>query len=164
MSSEGFLLQVQKMRIERAKKNDAEKLTELTIRSKDYWNYGEKQILEWKDELAITTNYLEENRVYKLTTDKKIFGFYAFQSETKKRIKLDFLFIAPEFIGNGLGTALLTDFLKRIKKAGYKKITLDADPNAEKFYEKNGFKAVGKLKSSIENRFLPIMEFEITAN
>ncbi len=33
---------------------DAKNLTQLTIRSKSYWGYGEKQIAAWRAELTIT--------------------------------------------------------------------------------------------------------------
>ncbi|MEX0273911.1 MAG: GNAT family N-acetyltransferase [Flavobacteriaceae bacterium] len=149
------------MKIERAHKVDATELTELTIRSKDYWNYGEKQIEEWREELTITPKYVEENHVYKGTKKGMLMGFYAYNPENSKNVKLNFLFVAPEFIGHGCGKILMTDFLRRIEKKGYEKVVLDADPNAEKFYERMGFKAIGKLKSSIEGRFLPIMELKM---
>ncbi len=148
-------------KIEKANRTDAEKITNLTIRSKNYWNYGDKQIAEWKDELTITSKYVDDNQVYKLTKDNELIGFYAFQPKNNKIIKLNFLFIEPKYIGKEYGKLLMTDFLKRIEETDYEKITLDADPNAEKFYERVGFKTVGKLKSSIKNRFLPIMEMEI---
>ena len=149
------------MRIEKAYRTDAEKITDLTIRSKNYWNYGDQQIAEWKDELTITSKYIEDNEVYKLIITNELAGFYAFQSGNKKIVKLNFLFIEPKYIGKGYGKILMTDFLQRIKKTDCEKVTLDADPNAEKFYESIGFKVVGKLKSSIKDRFLPIMEMEI---
>ena len=52
------------MKIGKANKTDAEKITELAIRSKDYWNYGAKQIEEWRDGLTITSKYIDENQVY----------------------------------------------------------------------------------------------------
>jgi len=48
-----------------------------------------------------------------------------------------------------------------IKTLQFEKVTLDADPNAEKCYYKLGFKTVRKLKSAIENRCLPIREMKI---
>ena len=65
----------------------------------------------------------------------------------------------PEYIGKGFGNYLMLDFLNRIKEnRDVKKILLDADPNAEKFYQKFGFTTIGQLETSIKNRFLPIME------
>lgn len=44
----------------------------------------------------------------------------------------------------------------------FKTVTLDAEPNAERFYLKFGFKTVDQLASSIPNRFLPVMELDLT--
>ncbi|CAM1360416.1 GNAT family N-acetyltransferase [Tenacibaculum xiamenense] len=149
------------MKVEKANENDSELLTQLTIRSKDHWNYGAKQISEWKEDLKVSSEYIRNNHVYKLVETNKILGFYAFEIINKEKIKLNFLFIEPEFIGKGYGKKLLTHFLLRIKQDGFKKAYLDADPNAEVFYKRNGFKSVGKIESSIKNRFLPIMEIEL---
>ena len=149
------------MKIEKANRTDASELTELTIRSKDYWNYGEKQIQEWRGDLTIKPNYIDENQVFKLIISNKLIGFYAFQPENEKLVKLNFLFVEPEFIGKGYGKLIMDDFLARIKKMDYEKATLDSDPNAVEFYRRIGFRIVGKLKTKVKDRFLPIMEMEI---
>ncbi len=149
------------MKIEKAHRADANNLTNLTIRSKDYWNYGAKQIQEWIDDLTITPNYIAKNEVFKLVLSDEVIGFYAFQPENKKLVKLNFLFLEPEFIGKGYGKLLMNDFLQRVRRMGLQKAILDSDPNAVKFYEQIGFKIVGKLKTKVEGRFLPIMEMDI---
>jgi N-acetylglutamate synthase-like GNAT family acetyltransferase len=136
-------------------------LTELSIRSKSFWNYGKEQIEEWREELTITEKYIDENQIYKLVKDTVLIGFYAYQPENETDIKLNYLFVEPNFIGKGYGKTLMNDFLKRIENSEFKKVILDADPNAEKFYNGIGFRVIGKLKSSIKDRFLPIMELEI---
>ena len=151
------------MTIEKARKKDARILTDLTIRSKSYWDYSAEQIMSWKDDLTITTAYIDKNEVYKLTNKHNIIiGYYSYIFLNNAVIKLDNLFIDPPYIGHDYGTLLMNDFLKRIKSLKFEKVTLDADPNAEKFYHKFGFKTVGKLKSTVENRFLPIMEIKIS--
>jgi hypothetical protein len=40
-------------------------------------------------------------------------------------------------------------------------MTLDVDPHAEQFYFRNGFKVVGQLPTSIERRFLPVLEKDL---
>ena len=150
------------MTIEKALKKDAQILTDLTMRSKSYWDYGAEQIMSWKDDLTITTDYIDINKVYKLTNKHNIImGYYSYYFLNDAVIKLDNLFIDPPYIGHDFGTLLMNDFLKRIKSFRFEKVTLDADPNAEKFYHKFGFKTVGKLESTIKNRFLPIMEMKI---
>jgi len=149
------------MKIEKTGRPDAKVLTELTIRSKSYWNYGKKQIEKWREELTITEKYIDENQIYKLVSDDILIGFYAYQPENETDIKLNYLFVEPKFIGKGYGKILITDFLKRVQNTEFKRVILDADPNAEKFYNGIGFRVIGKLKSTIKDRFLPIMEMEI---
>ena len=149
------------MKIERTVRKDAQDLTELTIRSKSYWNYGKEQIEEWREELTITEKYIDENQIYKLIVDNSLIGFYAYLPENETDIKLNYLFVEPKFIGKGYGKILMEDFLKRIENSEFKRVILDADPHAEKFYSRIGFRVIGKLKSSIKDRFLPIMELKI---
>ena len=144
------------MKIEKAVTNDAKGLTELTIRSKSHWDYGEQQMEEWRDELTITEKYIDDNQIYKLVMED-----YAFHPINKTDIKLNYLFVEPEFIGKGYGKALLMDFLRRIENTEFKTVTLDADPNVEQFYGGFGFRVIGKLESAIKDRFLPVMQLEI---
>jgi len=149
------------MIIEKARRQDAKNLTELTLRSKSYWDYGKEQIEEWREELTITENHIDANQVHKLIKDDFLIGFYSYRPENQTDIKLDYLFVEPNYIGKGYGKILMTDFLKRIENSGFKRVILDADPHAEKFYTGRGFRVIGKLESSIKNRFLPIMELKI---
>lgn len=152
------------MKIEKALPTDAKTLTELTMRSKAHWGYPPEQILAWKEELTITPTYISQNKVFKLSKASEIIGFYTYKPITRRILKLNFLFVEPAYIGQGHGSVLLSDFMCRIEPSNYQKVILDADPNAEAFYKKHGFKVVGKLPSSIKDRFLPIMEKEIRRN
>ncbi len=149
------------LKISKVEISEANDLTNLTIRSKSYWNYGEDQIEAWREELTITEKYISENRLYKLEKEIQLIGFYAYHVVNESDVKLNFLFVEPKYIGMGYGKLLMTDFIKRIESSDCKRIFLDADPNAEQFYEKLGFRTIGQLKSTIKDRFLPIMEFRI---
>lgn len=149
------------MKIEKTICTDAKDLTNLTIRSKSYWNYGEKQIEAWREELTITEKDIRNNQIYKLVNDSSLIGFYGYELENEADIKLNYLFVDPNYIGKGFGKILIEDFLQRIKITKVNRVILDADPNAEKFYEKLGFRVIGKLKSSVKDRYLPIMELKL---
>ena len=149
------------MKIEKATKQDSKKLTELTIRSKSHWNYSKEQIENWRDDLTISDTYILEKEVYKLTNGNELIGFYSYFNLNNLEVKLDNLFIDPKFIGKGFGKMLMSDFIKRIQKTKSNRVILEADPNAEKFYGKIGFEVIGKLDTSIKNRFLPIMEIKL---
>ena len=155
-------LRAKKMKIQKVHRTEAKKITELTMRSKNHWNYGAAQIAEWRDELTLTPEYIDKEQVYKLEVSGRLVGFYAFHPENSEVIALNFLFVEPEYIGKGYGKILITDFLKRIEKLDYRKVTLDADPNTENFYKAIGFNVVGRRKSAIKDRFLPIMEMDLS--
>ncbi len=149
------------MKIEKPIRTDAKDLTELTIRSKSHWNYGKEQVEGWREELTITKKYIENNQIYKLVIEGLLIGFYAYQAENETDIKLNYFFVEPKYIGKGYGKLLMIDFLQRIQNSKFERVILDADPNAEKFYNKLGFRVIGKLESSIKDRYLPIMELRI---
>ena len=149
------------MKIIQAKNTDALALTTLTLKSKLHWGYTDDQIEGWKEDLTINVDYIDNNEVYKLLVDDMLIGFYAFLPETKTKVELNFLFVDPNYIGKGFGRILMIDFIERLKSLKYKEVILIADPNAEVFYKNAGFKVIEKLKSSIEGRFLPVMEMRI---
>lgn len=146
------------MTIENATANDNEILTVLTKKSKAYWGYSEEQIEMWSEVLTISKEYIATKSVYKLVVNNEIVGYYSFFHESEETIELDNLFVWPDFIGKGFGQILMKDFLLRLENSGIKKVVLDAEPKAEKFYERIGFVKVGEIQTSIKDRFLPKME------
>lgn len=140
---------------------DSEVLTEITKKSKAYWGYSDEQIENWSELLTITKNYIKTNHVYKLLDNDLPVAYYSYIYLNQKEVKLDNLFVLPNYIGTGLGKLLMNNFLDRIKDTEVEKIILDSEPNAEKFYEYFGFKKVGQIKTSIKDRYLPIMELKI---
>ncbi|MFY1045911.1 GNAT family N-acetyltransferase [Chryseobacterium sp. GP-SGM7] len=149
------------MEIIKATPSDNEVLTNITKLSKAYWGYSKEQMESWAEDLTITKDYIKKNEVYKLIVEKSVVGYYSYFIEENNHVKLDNLFILPEYVGKGFGKILMTDFLNKIKELKIKNITLEADPNAEKFYERFGFIKTGQIETSIKDRFLPIMELKL---
>jgi len=145
------------MTIEEANIEDYEILTDIMRRSKAIWGYEKEQLKKWKKELTISKEYIANNVTFKLCQHNKIIGFYS-QINQGQHLKLDNLFIAPEYIGEGFGGIMLKHFIERAKLISNNKIIiLESDPNAEKFYQKHNFKTIGLQETSISNRFMPIM-------
>lgn len=149
------------MKIIKAEIADSEILTTITKKSKAYWGFSEEILKEWEHLLTVTKDYIEKNNVFKLVQNDQIIGYYSYFFTDEYTIKLDNIFILPEFIGKGFGKILMNDFLKNVRQSDIDKITLDAEPNAENFYKNFGFKTIGQLESSIKDRSLPIMELKI---
>ncbi len=149
------------MKIVKADIKDNETLTLITKKSKAYWGFSDDVLKVWEHLLTVTRDYIEKNKVFKLVQNDQIIGYYSYFSIDENTIKLDNIFILPEFIGKGFGKILMNDFLKNVRELEIDKITLDAEPNVEKFYSLFGFQTVGQLESSIKDPYLPIMELQI---
>lgn len=153
--------QFNKTTISKATTDDAEILTDITKKSKAHWGYSNEQMESWSSQLTIATNYIGTNEVYKLVMNDLVVGYYSYVVLEENVVQLDNLFLLPEYIGTGLGTFLMSDFLDRCKALKFQKVVLEADPNAENFYKKQGFKTIGQIKTTIKDRFLPIMELHL---
>lgn len=149
------------MEIKKAKISDAEILTNLTLKSKAHWQYGAEQIEKWRADLTISTQYISKSEVYNLWYRNQIVAYYSYFSLDNDRVKLDNMFVHPDFIGKGFGKVLIFDFINRARRQGFTKVLLESDPNAKEFYAKLGFRVIGEVETSINNRFLPIMEKDI---
>lgn len=141
----------------RANAHDHEVLTEITKKSKAYWGYSDEQMNEWSDSLTIKEVYIKNNEVYKLLINNLAIAYYSYFNITEDTVKLDNLFVLPDQIGKGYGKLLMNDFILKMEQSKTKRIILDADPNAQKFYESFGFIKIGQIETSIKDRFLPIM-------
>lgn len=149
------------MTIEKAIGSDHQILTEITKKSKAFWGYSQEQIETWSQFLTLTPLYIETNSVYKLAIENEIIGYYSFLNEEENCVKLDNLFVLPEFIGKGFGRILMEHFFLSLNKVSINKIILHSEPNAEPFYAKLGFIKTGQMETSIKDRYMPLMELEL---
>jgi len=146
------------MEILRATPGDAETLTRIAFAAKRYWGYPERWISQWKESLTITPDFVRRNEVYVATLDKEIVGFYALAG-AGRRIELEHLWVSPEHIGTGVGRALFDHAVRNAASLGAETLGIEADPNAEGFYERMGARRVGETSYPIDNqrRVLPLL-------
>lgn len=154
----GNIHEYKMIEIRKANIDDHIILTEITKKSKAYWGYSDEQMNDWSDVLTIKEEYIQNNEVYKLLNNNSTVAYYSYLIINENTVKLDNLFVLPDEMGKGYGKLLMNDFILKIKKGQAKRIILDADPNAQQFYESFGFTKIGKIETSIKNRFLPVME------
>jgi N-acetylglutamate synthase-like GNAT family acetyltransferase len=141
--------------------SDAKQLTKIALKSKAFWGYAETQIESWREELTVSEQMIQEMNVYKFVSNHKTVGFYILNQPQEETIELEFLFVLPNYIGQGIGNQLLQHSLKKAKALKSQTMQLLADPNAAPFYESKGFMMVDKIQSSIFNRFLPLMQKDL---
>ena len=141
--------------------SDAKVLTEVTFKSKAVWNYSKEQLEIWREDLTVSQKMIEEMVVFKYLQEDKVVGFYILNQPKKQTIELEFLFVLPKLMGVGIGKKLLNHSCKKALELGCKSINLLADPNAENFYNNQGFKTISQKESTVFNRFLPVMEKDL---
>jgi GNAT superfamily N-acetyltransferase len=143
--------------VRRAKREEADLLTDLVVRVKASWGYDEAFMTECREELTLTIEKMEAWTVWVAECDQKIAGLIAL-APCDDRAEIEDFMVEPAFQGRGVGAALMTALLNECRRRGLRTIELDADPNAEPIYHRLGFVTVGRSESkSIPGRTLPRM-------
>lgn len=146
-----------KAKIRKAEISDIEVLNKISVESKMYWNYPEEWMEMWKDGLALTENDFLDQYFFKIEEEYgSTLGFCSIR-ENEEEYEILHLWIRPEYIGNGYGVYLLNESIKQVA-VKEKPIFVEADPHAEPFYSKQGFKTFDKRQSYPEERWLPLMK------
>lgn len=144
--------------IRQADHDDRECLSALAVRSKAHWGYDDQFMAACRDELTVTPGDVDSGLTWLAEQDNKIVGFYGLVPEDGDG-DLAFLFIEPAAIGSGVGGALFTHMLATAARAGFNRVTIASDPQAEGFYQRRGATRIGEIASdSIPGRSLPLLE------
>jgi GNAT superfamily N-acetyltransferase len=140
---------------------EAATLTQISHDAKRHWGYPEHWIKHWEADLTITPGFIADNHVYVAEQDGEIRGFYAL-CVVGDKAELEHLWVAPLFMGQGLGKELFLDAMERATSMNVLAVELSADPNATGFYEKMGATRVGETDSTIDGqqRKLPRLKIE----
>ena len=148
------------MKIVKAAAEDSEMLTRIAHAAKRHWGYPESWIAAWRDVLTMRPEFIAGNISYCGSEDDRLVGFYVLTSEADG-LHLDHLWIVPEAMGRGIGRALFEHAVVQAKNLGVASIRIEADPNAEGFYERMGARRTGTAVSEVEGtrRELPLMEW-----
>jgi GNAT superfamily N-acetyltransferase len=146
----------------RAKPEQAGTLTAITIASKRHWNYPESWIQVWLSSLTVTAEYILANETWVAVEDEKYVAYYSLKHDGEF-LWLDNLWVLPEFIGQGIGKGLFHHALEKSNALGATVLKIEADPNAQNFYEKMGARKIGEYRTEAggQPRRLPIMEINI---
>lgn len=165
MASEGYnSFYMTAVIIRPARPEEAETLSEIAIRSKAHWGYGEAFMEACRNDLRVQENDFAAGNVVKVAEAAlQVVGFYYIHPGSQPgEYVLESLFIEPSFIGQGLGRSLFLDAVSEAKKKGANVVMIESDPNAVGFYTAMGAVLVGEVESSIiPGRKLPLLEFRL---
>ncbi|NWF63757.1 MAG: GNAT family N-acetyltransferase [Chloroflexi bacterium] len=150
------------MMVIRAQPEHADALTQITIAAKRHWNYPEHWIQTWLPLLTISPEYISENEVWIKLIEGKPAAYYSLKQDANE-LWLDNLWVLPEHMGKGIGRELFAHALERSRKFRLSTLKIEADPNAESFYQHMGARRVGEHDGEVDGqpRILPVMEIDL---
>lgn len=118
---------------------------------------AEEQItymLEWMYSIPSLKQQMRAGHHFLLVKKEKYYGYCSYQ-HMDRMTKLHKLYILPEMQGRGIGSALLSEVIKRAKEKGHAALQLNVNRfnKAVAFYQKSGFLVLRKEDHSIGNGF-----------
>ena len=151
------------MDIRAAREDEAERLSDLALRSKAVWGYDEAFLQRCRPVLSVDPGYLRTHPVFVAERTGSVVGFASLRPcRRKEDVELDLLFVEPDSMGTGVGRALLARALGRAAASGYARMIVQSDPFAEPFYLRHGARRIGSVASTVEEgRRLPLLEFAL---
>ena len=149
--------------VSNATHSDVGELTAIAFAAKRHWAYPEAWIEVWTDELTVEDDYVRNNHVFVAKSGSRMLGWYAL-AEDENDHWLDFCWVLPEAIGQGIGRRLVSHAFESAAELGWSTLKVIADPNAEGFYCKLGFRRIGEHPSMPKGRQLPVLEASVAAH
>jgi N-acetylglutamate synthase-like GNAT family acetyltransferase len=147
--------------IRKATEKDAQKLSEIfdrILKDKDSEGYKanverygipEEYVKKVFSKEALKRAVDDKNMIFLVAVREngEIIGFAQTILLEPEKAELDRIFLVPNETGKGVGTQLLQETIRILRKHGITKLTVRAGKDetlARRFYEKNGFKMLGE--------------------
>ena len=138
---------------------EAGELSELALRSKAHWGYGQAFLSACRAELTYSAAQIGDPRFCFVIAEflGRPAGFYALVNLDDGQCELEALFVTPERIGQGLGGILFRHAAETARGQGADTLMILGDPHADGFYRAMGCQRIGQRESaSIPGRDLPL--------
>jgi GNAT superfamily N-acetyltransferase len=148
--------------IKRAQPASHLELTALALEAKQLWGYPQEWTHSWADDLRVTAADIERNPTFVAMLEDDLAGFYMLTTHHQKPW-LEHLWVVPRFCRKGIGSKLLVHACGEAIQLKYTLLWIESDPNAERFYLKNGAKRVSERHTMMYGceRIVPILTFDL---
>lgn len=152
-----------KIDVRRARFDESEALTELSMSSKQSNGYDDAFMAACREELTVTRDRMLEGEYWVADADGlRGCACLAVDAEGNSA-EVHAFFVDPKSKRQGIGRLLWGKLLERAREQGVTDLRLDADPSAVPFYSALGFAIVGEAASgSIPGRTIPHMTMSLT--
>ena len=146
--------------IRRAAPSEADSLKALARASKAYWGYPQSYMREWSYDARITEGFISNHDVFCAEVGASITGFYALSPEDHAS-RIEHFWVAPAFIGRGVGKALFEHAVARACSIGASVLVVTAEPKSAAFYERMGARRVGEVHAPTLEQSFPELEYPL---
>jgi len=133
---------------------DADRLREVARAAKAHWGYDTELVRAWASGIEL------KGEIEVAEEDGEVVAWSALVPGTDGVYVLEDLWVAPGYMGHGIGAELFRRAVARARELGASALELGADPNAVGFYEKVGARVVGEHLSEW-NRMTPLMRLDL---
>src|SRR5512139_3763866 len=116
---------------------EADALTKIALSAKRHWGYPENWMDLWRPQLTFDAEYFQTNESWAAEVDGLPVAFYTLLDKEGIAWREN-LWVMPASMSMGIGRTLFHHAVELARDRGYKKLQLEADPNAAGFYEKMG--------------------------
>ena len=147
-------------------------LTVLARRSNRFWDYPEEYHNKWDNELYMDPSHITRNMVCLAELAKEIIGYFSIvyvrtDSQLGNRFVnrgfwLENLFVLPEYMGKGVGSALLHHANLLCREQGIKKLYVFVEPYARGFYDRMGGQFIRQSPTEFIDRVIPVYSISTT--
>jgi len=138
---------------------DAPVLTDILHRAKASWGYPDKLMADYRQHWRISEATIRSLVMTVAEKDGVPVAFSGVTQQGQDTLLVDFLFVVPEFQGQGIGELLLTRAEDRARHEGLSRLYLESDVHAAAFYEKRGFRTIATRPSEMSpGRVIPMMD------
>lgn len=134
---------------------DIAALKSIALAAKAHWGYPQTWLDAWAQSDIVTADMLMRDAVFVAHVDDWPVAWYRLCIEGDLAM-LEDLWVLPASMGRGLGRRLFQHAVEQAKQRGSARIELDADPNAQAFYEHMGCWKIGETLSEW-GRMIPRM-------
>jgi GNAT superfamily N-acetyltransferase len=143
--------------------DEAERLTELMLRSKASWGYDEAFMKACANVLKITPERIQRELVFVLEDAGQLVGMLGLAPVGQAEAELSDLFVEPDQKRRGYGRQLFEYAMQVARERGWRRVSILSDPFAERFYLSMGAQRVGTAPSDagIPGRVLPLLAVDL---
>jgi len=137
------------LKLRPAAPEDAPALTDILHRSKGSWGYDENTMATFRENWRISEATIRSLDMTVAEKGGRPIAFSGLTAQDGDTLLVDFLFVAPEAQGQGVGALLLGRAEDRARWQNLSRLFLESDAHAGDFYEKHGFRTLSKRSSTM---------------